>query len=50
MGRKPRKIKLRRIYRDGKIYIPSSTRKHFKGCPSEDVEDKFDKYLDSIGL
>jgi bifunctional DNA-binding transcriptional regulator/antitoxin component of YhaV-PrlF toxin-antitoxin module len=32
MGRKPREIKLRKIYRDGKIYIPSSIRKHFRGC------------------
>ena len=32
MDRKPKEIKLRRIYRDGKVYIPSSIRKHFKGC------------------
>ena len=33
MGRKPEEeIKLRKIYRDGKIYIPSRIRRQFRGC------------------
>jgi bifunctional DNA-binding transcriptional regulator/antitoxin component of YhaV-PrlF toxin-antitoxin module len=33
MGRKPEEeIKLRKIYRDGKIYIPAKIRRQFRGC------------------
>jgi bifunctional DNA-binding transcriptional regulator/antitoxin component of YhaV-PrlF toxin-antitoxin module len=35
-----KKIRLRKIYADGKIYIPSSIRKQFKGC-------LFDVYIEN---